>query len=1603
MGFGDRTGRLAGDVVGWGGDVLEGVVGGGGAAVGLVSDLITAPWNTEETFDGASDALWDRMQVRFGELGSTLFAPDTGFGAVFRVAPEPVRQFTGGAVGALETVGREAIREPLSTAFIAANQASHGRGVDVQRAYDLAQSVSAGQALATLAAGKDINDPEEMARFVGTDFFNWTSGTADALLRLFGDVDVGLAKGAKAGRMRYLLRPVNGGLDEAFFTPGLAAGPVDRAARRFTRSTFDDVDDWITSQSGTVAQRAGTIRRVLFTGDDVFADQKALLLARAPDKATRAKVWKFLAGDLGQWKKINEYADELGSAIEDLRKIPQRPRQPTLEWAAARETADEVGEIARAQALLNSQPDEWWRAQGEFNIRNSPEGVDALTAQLVTLQDEFDWASQLSQLFRAQEFEPRLLRRKQFGDQVVKSDWWQSSSTAKPFRLLSELRPHHYVNVEDTTTIDAQLSRMLVDARMPVEQIDELVGRITAEGTSAGRRLQVWMEAEDAALTHIADEFELPNQVVDEIRRRARTGRNVANRHLNDPRSRAFAPDDSALMLWDDEGIATGAQLPRQMPLSRSQTTNMISPPDFRQLRVQMARLEADGLLDGIRDKIRNADGQPVKVTAGELSGSGPRVTFRQYSQVAKEVLESVTYTWKAGVLLRPGWPIRVILMDEHLRMLAKFGASATVGKLPDATRRLGRAYAKELKLHDGYQLAKRKRKGLLATDELADSQVADQIARYGQVRNRTSAAGAALGFLGAGPVGALAGAGAGYGLIRKLASLEDMGYAGLKLGQFDVSSPFDKEGMYRDLVSMNDQVIREFFAPAESGVMQRMKKMKDDWATVTGDADNYGEAWSRAVGRQIAQDPLWRQALEGKTSGEMVEWLESADGLRYLDDIPWRRSEEATFLNAGRWVQQSPEGWVDTLRRLADQLTVGDDTVKKMVLDGDMDGALQRLTRVVGGNRSALPPVHGEVMAQVGGTSPLFEMMDGMIESWMQRLGTMPADNLSRQPTFALFYQREMTRLLDGLTPDDVTPKMLSRLEDAARKKSLSQTRKLLFDLAERTAFGEMVRFVIPFFSAGREVLTRWGGIIADEPVTLAYARKAWEAPEKAGLVWEDDETGEQYLTFRVPEKFAWVLNQGTLFRNAVDSLGQVALPRGAFAPFDIEGGAASVLTGGLFGYGPIVQVGASQLVEKMPQLEDSLKFVLPYGPTDPMRAFMPAWGRRIVDSFGSVDDNRAYRSIYGNILTTRMVSIEQGDVDERQMREWFGDTLPEDAPINFDDPAVQAAFLSSVEQETRALFNLRTFANFTSPVSPMFESPYKPYVDEYRRLQEEIGPLNEMRAQQGMPPTSADALFLQQYGEEFFAVTQGFTKSIDGVPPNLGAFDKRQKFEGLINNLREKELAGLIVGVDGASAQAEFSQAVYQHQLNTEVSPGATEAMREPLAGEEILAGPEVRLGWSKFSRVMDMIEAERISRGLPNLQVKDAQDLEMLRRQAIAAIEQQHPLWAQERQSRDAGRWTNRIGDFRKIAATAEMAGRPEIRGLGQYLKLRDQVLTVLARQREQKKASRLDATANQQLAVAWNTAVAQLRMNNPAFASLYWRWLDSDPVSLQSVGL
>jgi hypothetical protein len=794
-------------------------------------------------------------------------------------------------------------------------------------------------------------------------------------------------------------------------------------------------------------------------------------------------------------------------------------------------------------------------------------------------------------------------------------------------------------------------------------------------------------------------------------------------------------------------------------------------------------------------------------------------------------------------------------------------------------------------------------------------------------------------------------------------------GERGIRLREFkgvDFEDPFgatpDDARLWKSRVSSSGSM--DDLRGAELKVTQEGPRLADPkYRQIVPTASEHPKEWAKALNGQVRDDPLMRRLLQGQSPETVVSWAKSVEGRRVLARTPFR----------------SPERQVEAAADIVNSITAGRDDIARLALDGQASPA--KLAELIP-DVAARPNINGLLLDQAGANSTINYHVQKIVDGFFRKLFSAPDDALSRNPFFESVYSAEMERRI-GLSLDQgakPSEAMLKQWAEQSRTLALKESKDTLYDLADQSRAAEILKFAVPFFEPVREGMTVWSELARQNPQRVARIYAMLRAPVRAGLVRDDrgyiigeDGKHRDGNTGEVVPEDMWGSREmiALPLPGFLRDVPWVNKALGGTGNLSIDKNSIKIGYPREMGFGPIVQIPLNSIVKEKPELEESVKFVLRFGTTDlpAWKQALPATVRRLFQAQEG-DDDRAYASQQNAAIIKKITDfrLDTGRVpDEDELRTMRAEAV----------------------DETRALWMLRTAVNWLSPVSIGFDSPYKPYADAYRTAQSVYAKDNMALQDENGDERSPDAWFADVYGDEYYALTQSMSRSMNGVPATIDTQAKAAQYKGMIQ--KYPELGGLVVGSDGAG---EMNRTIYLQQLNSPVEPGSKTNMREVFDLVEASRQPQVREGWLKFTGYMDQLDAVRKARGLTSLNSKAASDLAAIKTAVVAKLTAQYPEWAVEYGKNDQNAWAHKIKGLQTIAADPGLAQRPEIQVLGQYLHYRDQVGQILATRKDKT----LTAQSNADLVELWDTIVNTLKDRNLAFSDLANRYLDRDPVVL-----
>ena len=283
--------------------------------------------------------------------------------------------------------------------------------------------------------------------------------------------------------------------------------------------------------------------------------------------------------------------------------------------------------------------------------------------------------------------------------------------------------------------------------------------------------------------------------------------------------------------------------------------------------------------------------------------------------------------------------------------------------------------------------------------------------------------------------------------------------------------------------------------------------------------------------------------------------------------------------------------------------------------------------------------------------------------------------------------------------------------LIDLAKAHALEEVQRLLYDTSKKHHIMDMMRNVFPFGQAWVEVLSTWSRLIAENPQILRRGQQIIEGAREAdptnsgrGFFFTDPQTGEEVFNFPF---------SGALFNMATGTLGKAGQAAGAAAGAVLgapagpggaaAGGGLGAMLGGslpnpfggsilgtsaapgqagepgfrmqgsvaglnLFagsyipGFGPVIQIAATQLFGDDPTFDTIKSWVLPFGDQkissigDLADLSLPRWATSVFAAAGArtPEQKRIYASTVMDVFRTILLAEGEprtGDGIDRMM----------------------------------------------------------------------------------------------------------------------------------------------------------------------------------------------------------------------------------------------------------------------------------------------------------------------------------------------------------------
>jgi hypothetical protein len=471
----------------------------------------------------------------------------------------------------------------------------------------------------------------------------------------------------------------------------------------------------------------------------------------------------------------------------------------------------------------------------------------------------------------------------------------------------------------------------------------------------------------------------------------------------------------------------------------------------------------------------------------------------------------------------------------------------------------------------------------------------------------------------------------------------------------------------------------------------------------------------------------------------------------------------------------------------------------------------------------------------------------DGFVNFFFNSLYGRATQIAEKSPVFRQYYFREILATADELAPDqaqmilsrvlasakqegipaaryvggrDVLDKLrqvansaseatgtVDELDSYAKAVALRETKNLLYNATERSNIEDIMRVIIPFGAAWREVLGTYAKAVIQDPTRIRRAQLIFDGLRKfdpdgdgEGFFYRDATTGE--YSFNFPAS-GWISK----------------LLTGLDTPLQAPVKRVSIGLGVIPSVGPVGQIAASKLLPDTPSTDFIRGILLPYGEKTTL-GFVPKWASRLNEALEGNTMNLG--TVYGNtyIETLRALSTS-GEYD-------------------LADPNDQEQLYADARWKARIITGMRALGQFIGPTAPSPE--FKISTKDGDMYATQL--VKEFQKLQADNYDTAVSEFLRIYGNDALLYLSNKTESVAG---GLEATEQFGDWERRNGDLLKKypNVAGFM-----APGGDNFSFEVWSRQV--------TSGKRRRLTDREIVEAAQYRAAASQYRAMRDKLPA-------------------------------------------------------------------------------------------------------------------------------------------------
>jgi hypothetical protein len=791
------------------------------------------------------------------------------------------------------------------------------------------------------------------------------------------------------------------------------------------------------------------------------------------------------------------------------------------------------------------------------------------------------------------------------------------------------------------------------------------------------------------------------------------------------------------------------------------------------------------------------------------------------------------------------------------------------------------------------------------------------------------------------------------------------------------------ERGQYFMKLLSQDESLRNVFNTNKQLIQGNIMRSFGNGAVPVRALDNpelHLTSWMHVLNAQMAQDTASRRVLGEITQGTSVE--ESAQNL-----LDWFKTAEGSIYRKRLGMPLVPvEEVANSIAHDAHEMApLPEIAGQALTPEGVSQSFLGQAIPNPNNRPDAISPALGENM--IAGLR-YHRVLDRVMQHWFDTVATLPSERWSVHPLYNQLYEGHAQTIMASEAKQGVvhTVADAERIAETARRLALKDTRNLVFTIAHKSDAMSGMRIIAPFFAATLEGWQRWSRIIVDRPEVAGYATRFFNAPLSVGIIQDGNGNTVQ------PDGKAYDPTTNTwsmvpLSNRRIVARVPFGLANGLLSPFGLLTSASSkgninlsqdsmnlVLSGDPWfnpGEGPIVTIPLNEFVKDKPT--DALVArqigALPFG----VSTAPGGLAGRVVDQ------------VLPRTIRDFLISYNTSDSRYQQVKL----QIMQDAYYRHATTGTPMPSATDIANQVKDYWRFSAASAFLGPVAGQRPDPFAFYRNQYNNL---------LRTD----PKTADQQFLSRYGESYFVFAQSISKNVSGAGATVNAVRLEQKYRDLI--AQNPDLAALIIGPEG---NGPFSPEAYSYELNTPVSPGSSEMMRTKMTAEQAMTDNQARLGWAKYTGVMNDLNAQLFSRGLKTFQDKGAEDLNSMKKAYTQMLQQPllpdgtsnpyyNDAWSKAYTTYDKLKYDRLIPGLESLAngPLAQNPNRSDLRVLRDYLQQRQVIQQMLDQRKLGGGSNLLNSPANSDLLSTWTGAVQGFVEGDVNFGNLYHRYLSRD---------